>query len=519
MTRNPSSDDSTDREPSTNVSRRRFMKAGGASVAAATGFNAVADAAEAAHGSGRNTIIVVGRGEGHHSYQIQMESGGTIRKAANAGSNDSHQNNPAPRIEGNLWHWNVDSYEYTGEIRRVVGDGSVSFQFPDGAFRHDERIVAGGVEEEFGRSDYVIGTNSGDIDPVEETTGDGDTDHGGSRTEKDFSNDHVTGFVQDNGVDTYDIGGSQPVQYVQVDDGHVAVGAYTTGAATTATSGRKEASIVYHYMGDGPFATFFQNFDNDLQTPQKDYDRSVLLKHRNTSVAAQAMADRIEDPTRENFEDVVHSLVEQGYTIDIYIMSHGLRGEFKMSDGSFGSEDWYDTGDVERLRAQFDGQLPIRMVYQCHCWGQDMNQAWRNLGAKAVMGSRYVNFFPTQWGDFAIQWRRGATFEQAKRRANTVTSRMVVRNALNIDIGATRNGRWGNSAAHSACTDWIVLQTGGGCAKDYFTNRWNHTDAEWHSIVARDGDPFAGGDGWAFVRESSRKHIAGDGSITRNFYY
>jgi hypothetical protein len=491
------------------ISRRTFIQGAAASAVGAGAVSTLGGSAEAAGSQKR--LVVAGKGTGQHTYDIRMEKGGSIAKASHAGSNDSTgvTHRGRPQADGEVWHWNADSYVYQGTVHSVEVDGTVSVHFPDGAFVPDERLAVSG--EGAGDHSYEVGTDSGDIDLVSETTWTGDeTDHGGSTSENNHSYDMVSGRVVDTGADTLTIGGGQPVQYVRVDDGHAQVSAYRSGRSAGGGS-QGEASILLCYMGDSQFTTFFQNLQN-LNPAVTGYDQSILLKHTGGASAiggvAHTLADKVEKPTRENFESCIRKLAAAGYTIDLYIVSHGDRDSFKMSEGTHGSEDWYDIGDIQNLRANFEGQIPLRLVYQMNCWGSELNSAWRTLGADTAVGSRFVNFFPTQFPEFVKQWKNGQTVQQALNSANTWTSRQVIQNALKTDMVATKDRPWadGEWGAGMVCPPPVVYGTSGQCAESYFTDRWGHTQTEWNSV---------NGDGWTFMLEASEKLVAGNASLTR----
>lgn len=523
MTTEDTTNDSTDIENDTDpteteqadVSRRRFIQGAATSIAGLGAAGALSGSAEASQLDKR--VIVVGRGNGRHSYEIQMRDNGRIRKANHAGSNDTiGKSDGQQRADGEVWHWNADSYAYTGDIDSVEGNGDMSFHFLHGAFWHDDRIVVGSQSGADKR--YSMGTVRGDIDLVPKTTAspkDGDDKPGNgyeydefsAKSERHWTPDKVSGGVGGGGEDTHTIGGNDSVQYLRL-KGHIIVNPY--GAASGGSGGNKEASILFHYMGDSEFTTFFQNVP-DLREPLYEYDRKILLKHSDQSdglsAGAHELADEVHEPTRGNFESCIEKLTEQGYTIDLTIVSHGRRDSFKMSQGEFGSADYYDAGDIERLRASLGRDAPLRLVHQVNCWGRELNESWRQLGATTAFGSRYVNFFPNQFTTFAKRWRKGDTVREALKRANSASSRSLVKYGLRWDMKFTKGGQWARDPGKRlTCTPGIVYNTGGGCAKDYFVNRWRHTDEEWNSTNAT---------GWQFMQFASKKHVAGDDSITR----
>lgn len=491
------------------LDRRTFLQGAAASAVSAGALSRLGGTAEAA--SSQKRLIIAGKGTGQHTYEIRIEQGGSISKATHAGGNDStgFTTFNRPQASGEVWQWNADSYVYQGEIHSIEIDGTASVHLTDGAFVADERIAVGG--EGSGDHHYEVGTNSGDIDLVAETTWAGDeTDHYGSTSENDYSYDMVSGRLVDAGADTLTIGSGQPVQYVRVDDGHAEVSAYRSGRSAGGGS-RGEASLLLCYMGDSQFTTFFQNLQ-DLNEAVTGYDQSILLKHTGGASAiggvAHTLADKVERPTRENFESCLRKLTAAGYTIDLYIVSHGDRESFKMSEGTHGSEDWYDVGDIQDLRADFEGEIPLRLVYQMNCWGSELNSAWRALGADAAVGSRFVNFFPTQFPEFVKQWKQGQTVQQALNSANTPASRQLIQSALETDMVATKDRPWadGEWGEGMVCPPSTVYGTSGQCAESYFTDRWGHSQSEWNSV---------NGDGWTFMLEASEKLVAGNASLTR----
>lgn len=505
-------------DDSPQVGRRRFMQGTAASIMAAGLLGALGGEATAA--GNRDVILVAGKSTGEHAYEIEMEPGGTIQRARYGDSKDQPERGPdgTQRIRGSVWHWNVDSFAYTGEIDRVEANGSVAFYFLSGAFRDDKRIVVGGADS--GTHKYMVGSNSADIDIARQTFESKDVDNGPRKTERSQTWDYVTGKIEDGRADVLSFEKGQPLQIVTVRQGHLEVNPYDpTRDLKQVTRPNKNAVILYSYMGDGPFTTFFQNFTK-LSTVMEGYDKAVLLKHKNLSVPAYAKADDVRKPTRQNFEAIVRELVEQDYTIDLYIMSHGIGDTdlsqhgsrfvdaFKMSTGEFGTEDWYTVADIERFRASFQGNIPLRLVYQANCWGHKLNGAWRRLGATTSIGSRYVNFFPNQLVLFAKRWRYGLPAKEALKRANTRTTRNLVRKYLvTIDIPNTRDDDdWGQLSGNKLCPAISVLKGKGDCAKDYFVNRWLHTDEEWN-----DKD-FTG---WGFVNWSSEKQLSGDPTLQR----
>lgn len=167
-----------------------------------------------------NRLLVVGEGPTEHTYEIGMQEGGEIRKASHAGSNDNTVENAAGNqaVTGSIWHWNADSYAYTGEIAYIRGNGTVALHFPGGAFETATKLHLRG--QDGGTHQYALATNNADIDPVPGTTEQTDRDHDG-KSEQRHTADHVFGEIGGRKHDSYDLGDGDPLQYVAITDGHL----------------------------------------------------------------------------------------------------------------------------------------------------------------------------------------------------------------------------------------------------------------------------------------------------------
>jgi hypothetical protein len=195
-----------------------LLKGAAGALLGLAGISAATGSASASGTSKR--LLVIGDGKGQHTYEIQMESGGQIQKATHAGGNDSiTSSNGGQQASGELWHWNVDSYTFSGEIDHLEADGSVAFHFLDGAFQADSWIGITGQSP--GRHQYVIGSNSADIDLGPWSTEYVDSDDGPPSSEQSHTPDHVSGAVRDSNYDGYDIAYSAPIQHITVEDGHL----------------------------------------------------------------------------------------------------------------------------------------------------------------------------------------------------------------------------------------------------------------------------------------------------------
>jgi len=182
------------------------------------GVGAVSETASGARGTTRR-LLVLGDGAGKHTYEIELRRGGSISKAAHAGENDSVQSSRNPTADGELWHYNADSYTYTGEVDSVTCDGDLSVHFLDGAFGNDAWIEVHG--ESSGKHRYRIDSAAGDIDPVSYRTGSADTDDRGSASERNGTPDTVSGQVTDRNHDAHTTGANDTIKHITVTDGHL----------------------------------------------------------------------------------------------------------------------------------------------------------------------------------------------------------------------------------------------------------------------------------------------------------
>lgn len=254
------------------------------------------------------------------------------------------------------------------------------------------------------------------------------------------------------------------------------------------------ASLVYFYFGDNFFTTFVQEVGVNLGLALKDSKKSILLKESDNN-GVKISVDRKGDdtPTKANFIKYARQLVDEGYYLDIYIFAHGTSGKVCMK-----GDDLLASDITESLGPKATGRenFPIRMVYQMNCYGQTLNDAWRSIGAKAVGGARYVNFYPNQFNAFAQAWNKGTVaFKEAWTDCDTASSRTVFQTFILADALATRK-KWGGCALGQT-----VLGTK-SCAKDYF--KWKFS-LEWQSSKS----------GKENMNYSSTKLLDGETSITK----
>lgn len=276
-----------------------------------------------------------------------------------------------------------------------------------------------------------------------------------------------------------------------------------TSRAKRPAADRGTASLLFLYYGDSKFKSLFQETVK-LKLAMEGYDSTVLLKHNDVVEPFWDLAERderlanIKDlPTRRNFIRYLRKLVDSGYLVDIWIFSHGAPGQFLASTGRHGSVGWITSDDIGNLAdAMGYAYLPIRLVYQINCYGNGLARAWRRAGAKSVTGSRYINFFPNQFGKFARLWNRGRDVATALQRADNGASRTVAHAYILTHARGHRN-EWGG------CPFPRTVLGRHRCARKYF---------DWWELDALD---WPGKSGKYYMYYASQKLVSGDARITK----
>jgi hypothetical protein len=177
-------------------------------------------------------------------------------------------------------------------------------------------------------------------------------------------------------------------------------------------------------------------------------------------------------PNKAVFLGQLIELVNEGIYVDIFIFTHGNTDKIYFANDKTISP----TELEEELAEEKSGfnYLPIRMVYQMNCYGRTFNQSWLNVGAKAVCGARYVNFYPNQFNAFANEWYKGnVLFEKAVYDSNTESSRTVMQSLVAADAASELFPKdW------DKCPVFSTVLGDKPCAKSYFLARWLDT-GEW----------------------------------------
>lgn len=276
--------------------------------------------------------------------------------------------------------------------------------------------------------------------------------------------------------------------------------------------GRK-ASVIFFHFGDSKFRTLFQTTQVNLNTVIEPYDRSILLTHDNMPQWADGNrrvrrnADRVMDPTLDNFVTALRNLARQGYMIDVYVFAHGssTRG-FTGTTGQY-DDRFYISPDMVRRMAggqeSYTGfrTLPIRMVYQMSCYGSTLLDEWTAIGAKAAMGARFVRFNTNTFNSFATAWTGGERFRRAVRGMDSGSAWTVMETLLLGDALTSEKGKQAYGRTWSGCPVGRTVLSGHSCAKDYFIVNWSEGADEWSDDIEN---------GSQFIRNSSFSLIAGD---------
>ncbi len=269
-----------------------------------------------------------------------------------------------------------------------------------------------------------------------------------------------------------------------------------SGTVSTKIKPKKSASLTLVSIEDGfldPFADLVQNAHNEYTHCFKGYDKSVLLKRKWTN---QIKPDvHIKNSLVSNFFSQLKKLADNDYFIDVYIFTHGNCNTIATEDGDINSD--RITKELKNYKHFKGGKFPIRMIYQMNCYGATLNQEFIEIGAKAVVGTRYVNFYPNQFNKFAREWKNGKSFKTSVKNSNTTSSRSTMQGLI---------ATWG--LLKSGCPDNVLGKN--DCSKKYFCNNWlccrydGKTD-QWDN----------GKSGKENMNASSKMIISGDGQITK----
>lgn len=226
----------------------------------------------------------------------------------------------------------------------------------------------------------------------------------------------------------------------------------------------KSAALMIFYTDDKPSWQFAQRVAIQEEQVTKNYPKTILLTNKKTikSLVKPSIKGK---PTSENFFKYLKQLARDGYFIDIYMIGHGGRYGFVAKDKTITSKNIINELGTVYGKKKF----PIRMVYQNNCWGSHLNQAFLDVGAKSVLGSRYVNFYCYKFTPFIKNWNAGKTFSESIRKANDGSLNSVIRREVirQKDITTKKKG-YGE--------------------KEYYRRKWNMQYSEYDEQKYYDSD-------------------------------
>ncbi len=243
----------------------------------------------------------------------------------------------------------------------------------------------------------------------------------------------------------------------------------TTSRATNYRKGpkaNKRASLIVFYNDDKPLWQLMQRIQVQEEYAIKNYDRSILLS--NKKYKADPKPYKKDKATEENFFKYLKELAEDGYYIDIFIITHGSRYgismiEFKNNKYAPDNEGTIRAREiVDKLSPIYGpGKFPIRTVFMLNCWGgSSVAQAFKDVGAKSVCGARYLNYLFSRFTHFAKAWQDGETFDAAidyAHKDDWLDKNLVAANS------AQKKKHW------KKCKGYIdVLKDKGNCVRDYY---------------------------------------------------
>ncbi len=257
----------------------------------------------------------------------------------------------------------------------------------------------------------------------------------------------------------------------------------------------KSASLTIALFDDSPFFNLIQNAQLAYGNCFEGYDKSVLLKR---TYSGSRKPDRhLKNPSKATFFSELKALAEDGYYIDIFIFSHGFDNKISLLENQ---EEITGEDIIEELydnAGQFSrGKFPIRLVYGVHCFGATLRDEFVQVGAKAVVGARRVNFYPNQANKFISEWNKGnVSVSSAYRNSNTTSSRTVMQALIKLDAN------FESPCFRPKCKfGKTVLSTDSNdCAYNYFDCKWG-----------LDYNKYKGDDGMDIMNHSSDMLFSGD---------
>jgi GH24 family phage-related lysozyme (muramidase) len=145
----------------------------------------------------------------------------------------------------------------------------------------------------------------------------------------------------------------------------------------------------------------------------------LLLNRFNTAVPKYYGKVIILRDSTASYNDLKNALIQQtenNNIIDLFILTHGS-GDYISVKGGINSK------KINAIKMA-NGNKPIRLraVYMMNCVGSSLNQAWLDIGAKVVSGTKKNNYLPEPTVFFMWRnWKNGQTFQDAVTNAYSST--------------------------------------------------------------------------------------------------
>lgn len=211
-----------------------------------------------------------------------------------------------------------------------------------------------------------------------------------------------------------------------------------------------QTAIVFYHYGDNPLTSFFQDIGTNLGY-LRSYDRVVLCSSRKESWAAVQLPG--------STEAFLHALESEGRTsrlgeaIDVFVFAHGRNRAICGPN-----ETWIGPGDLEALPKM----NTLRAVWSGACFGSSMHKGWSSLGAKAMAGTRGVNFFPRLWREHATDYVSDRTLRTAVR--SKPSGDMISETLAYLSLCMLKSGY--------GLIDSLRIGTSLPAVESYFQNEW-----------------------------------------------
>jgi len=273
------------------------------------------------------------------------------------------------------------------------------------------------------------------------------------------------------------------------------------------------ASVVHFYSGDGGIALLAQNLGVKLSNFVTGYGASILLIEESWSAklfsgTALEEATEVREPTAANFIGAIKDLIEDSYSVDVFVHGHGDTGLISVSKG-FSRDSWLLESELDEnlLNARKDlglTTLPIRLVAQWNCFASAMNDTWTKQGAKCAFGARGVMYYPQQCNNFATAWNDGVTVKTAVADALDDSIRTTTQTFLLLQAANPFDKeKWGGCPL---LPEPKTILSDHDCARAFFNWKFGVSSSDWPSGMS----------GAEYMDYASTLLLEGSTSITKN---